>query len=197
MVSVPLASTSLSPHPQIINNQASVVTSTPVIHSERSIASPARSPSNATPVNMTGGNSNQGGSIITSEMSGGGLKITYEKQDALTTEVDMDLEVSPSSQDMTSKRSQSKGGRGKKRSSGGGTNGIINHTSVSSSSSQPGAFASISQLQIKDSPPSSPSSESQSASSVQSGRGKSKTRKSAPSSLGRSQSPKETKDIKL
>jgi hypothetical protein len=53
---------------------------------------------------MTGGNSNQGGSIITSEMSGGGLKITYEKQDAVTTEVDMELEVSPSSQDAASKR---------------------------------------------------------------------------------------------
>lgn len=44
---------------------------------------------------MTGGNSNQG--ILTSEMSGGGLKITYEKQvDSINTEVDMELELEPS-----------------------------------------------------------------------------------------------------
>ncbi|XP_008193239.1 protein AF-10 isoform X2 [Tribolium castaneum] len=217
VVSVPLTSTSLSPHPQIINNQASVVTPTPIIHSERSVNSPAdRDTSNTTPVNMTGGSSNQGSSIITSEMSGGGLKITYEKQDAVTMEVDMELEVSPSNQDLASKRSHSvekseKGGRGKKRNSG-GANGIINqlnNTSISSSTvkrssrsqnstpPQPGAFASISQSQIKDSPPSSPSSESQSAASVQNGRGKSKSRKSAPSSLARSQSPKDMKDIKF
>lgn len=44
---------------------------------------------------MTGGNSNQ--SLLTSEMSGGGLKITYEKQvDSINTEVDMELELEPS-----------------------------------------------------------------------------------------------------
>jgi hypothetical protein len=215
VVSVPLASTSLSPHSQLINNPNSIAATTPILHPERVVNSPDRSTSNTVPPAMTGGNSNQGGSIITSEMSGGGLKITYEKQDAVTTEVDMELEVSPSSQDAASKRSHSvdkseKGGRGKKRSSG--ANGIINqlnNTSISSSSAkrssrsqnstppQQGAFSSITQSQLKDSPPSSPSSESQSAVPMSSGRGKSKTRKSAPSALARPHSPKDTKDIKL
>ncbi|KAJ3656075.1 hypothetical protein Zmor_015177 [Zophobas morio] len=220
VVSVPLTSTNLSPHPPILNNQTNVVTSAPpLILPERGVSSPERT-SNTASVVMTGGNSNQGSSIISSEMSGGGLKISYEKQDAVTTEVDMELEVSPSNQDVGNKRSHStekseKSGRGKKRSSG-GANGIINqlnNTSISSSSSsttkrssrsqssatppQQGAFSSISQSQIKDSPPSSPSSESQSAAPSQSGRGRSKTRKSAPSALARPQSPKDTKDVKL
>lgn len=101
-----------------------------------------------------------------------------------------------------------KGTRSKKRNSG--ANGLINqlnNTSISSTLKrssrsqssitppQQGAFSSISQTQIKDSPPSSPSSGSQSAAPSVSRRNR--TRKSAPSALARPPSPKETKDIKL
>lgn len=108
VVSVPLTSTSLSPHPQIINNQTSVLTPTPNLISDKSVNSPERNTPNAISVVMTGGNSNQGCSIISSEVgssgsggigSSGGLKIAYEKQDAVTTEVDMELEVSPMNTD--------------------------------------------------------------------------------------------------
>lgn len=40
---------------------------------------------------MTGGSSAQGG-VITSELSGGGLKITYEKQQAVANNVQVELE---------------------------------------------------------------------------------------------------------
>lgn len=46
-------------------------------------------------ISLLGGNSNQG--LLTSEMSGGGLKIGYEKQvDSINTEEDMELELEPS-----------------------------------------------------------------------------------------------------
>lgn len=108
VVSVPLTSTSLSPHPQIINNQTSVLTPTPNLLPDKTVNSPERITPNAISVVMTGGNSNQGCSIINSEVgssgsggigSSGGLKIAYEKQDAVTTEVDMELEVSPTNAD--------------------------------------------------------------------------------------------------
>lgn len=172
-------------------------------------------------------------------MSGGGLKITYEKQDSVinTTEVDMELEITRNDDNvMPSKRARSqsnekndKPGRGKKRTSAANgltitnqlsntatNNNIVNnkrsiraqHTpppppltpQQSTSSSQqsiPGAFAAITQSQLKDSPPSSPSSESQSA--PPQNRGRTKGRKSAPANMvqSSSSSSKDSKDIKL
>lgn len=56
---------------------------------------------------MPSSNSNQG--LLNSEMSGGGLKITYEKQpDSINTEVDMELELDnpPAIQEVPAKRTR-------------------------------------------------------------------------------------------
>ncbi|KAJ8940076.1 hypothetical protein NQ314_010910 [Rhamnusium bicolor] len=176
---------------------------------------------------MTGGNSNQG--LLTSEMSGGGLKITYEKQvDSINTEVDMELELEPSppapvevptkrgrlrnyvfrSQSQSNEKTE-RSSRGKKRNSGATSvpTQLTNSNTLPKRSSRsqhvtpppepPGAFAAISQSQIKDSPPSSPSSESQSVPPSTS-RGRTKGRKSAPAAVSTaSNSSKDSKDIKL
>ncbi|KAF7285019.1 hypothetical protein GWI33_012333 [Rhynchophorus ferrugineus] len=221
VVSVPLASTTLSPHHPIVSNQTSVLATTPFpVSTEKNSAGSGSASERVTPVASVAtdnmiitSNSNQG--ILTSEMSGGGLKITYEKQpDSINTEVDMEIEMEtpPSNtQEMPAKRARSQSHektdrttRGKKRNST-GSNGIsqIQTTSFMTDTSskrssrsqaptpsgtppqqQPGAFAVISQEKIKDSPPSSPSSESQGASSSGHSRTRAKGRKSAPAAVG-------------
>ncbi|XP_030747979.1 protein AF-10 isoform X3 [Sitophilus oryzae] len=235
VVSVPLASTTLSPHNPLISNQTSVLVQTPfVVTSEKPASASGSGSERGTPVTpvatdtmiITAGSTNQG--VLTSEMSGGGLKITYEKQpDSINTEVDMELEVEtpPSTQDAPSKRGRSQSHeksdrttRGKKRNST-GSNGMAQmqtssftsdvpkrttrmHSSTSASTSpqqQLGAFAVISQEKIKDSPPSSPSSESQGASSSGQSRSRTKGRKSAPAAvnLGQAPSKAENKEFKI
>ncbi|XP_018575160.1 protein AF-10 [Anoplophora glabripennis] len=219
VVSVPLVNTSLSPHPSIINPPIPSVLPAGPITPERSnsVGSAERSTSVISTDIMTGGNSNQG--ILTSEMSGGGLKITYEKQvDSINTEVDMELELEPSppaaidvpvkrgrSQSQSNEKSE-RSNRGKRRNGSnsmgatmgsGSSNTLPKRTSRSRHvtpppPNPPGAFAAISQSQIKDSPPSSPSSESQSIPPSTS-RGRTKGRKSAPAAVN----AKDSKDIKL
>lgn len=58
---------------------------------------------------MTGGNnsSSQNSGMITTEMSGGGLKVTYEKQPAATSNIQVELEkVAPVAPDQPAKRSR-------------------------------------------------------------------------------------------
>lgn len=52
---------------------------------------------------MTGGSSNQSGGVITSELGGGGLKITYEKQPGSNSNTELDR-VAPTEQDVPTKR---------------------------------------------------------------------------------------------
>lgn len=55
-------------------------------------------------VGMTGGSTNQSG-VITTEMSGGGLKITYEKQQPTGSYLQSELErVTPTPTEQPSKR---------------------------------------------------------------------------------------------
>lgn len=55
---------------------------------------------------MTGGSTNQTG-VITTEMSGGGLKITYEKQQPAATNTPTELErVTPTPPEQPAKRSR-------------------------------------------------------------------------------------------
>lgn len=105
VVSVPLLNTNLSPRAHIPNSQATVSTivnpSAPFAHlsqerNHSNSGSERSTPNNSmfflfvglfengnwtffNVVGMTGGSANQSG-VITTEMSGGGLKITYEKQ---------------------------------------------------------------------------------------------------------------------
>ncbi|XP_045470108.1 protein AF-10 isoform X3 [Harmonia axyridis] len=113
--------------------------------------------------------------------------------------------------------------RGKKRSSGGGLGSNSNSYQINNNSNsnlsmrrssrsqmnisptpslsstlsqQPGAFASISQNQLKNSPPSSPSSESQSALPTRTSKNKTKGRKTEPAVITPSSS-RDNKDVKL
>ncbi|KAJ8951910.1 hypothetical protein NQ318_019889 [Aromia moschata] len=203
VVSVPLVNTSLSPHHAIINNTNVLVAAPVVPERSSSVGSTERS----TPNIMTGANSNQG--ILTSEMSGGGLKITYEKQvDSINTEVDMELELEPSHAASVQPRQEEEQQQRQQQQRGNGVGAQLHNTLPKRSSrsqhvtpppaeAPPGAFAAISQSQIKDSPPSSPSSESQSAPPSTS-RGRARGRKSAPAAVGTtSGSSKDSKDVKL
>ncbi|CAH1127833.1 unnamed protein product [Ceutorhynchus assimilis] len=249
VVSVPLAGTSLSPHHSLVGNSSNSLTVMPFTVASggdsKTVATPTSSGSErATPIGntdnfmMPSSNSNQG--LLSSEMSGGGLKITYEKQpDLMNTEVDMELELdNPSTnstiQEMPAKRTRSqsteksdRSTRNRKRSSlGSNSNGHpmqalmstslpamlpkrpsrAHHSSpppaspVQVQSQPPGAFAAISQERIKDSPPSSPSSESQGASSSNGlVRGHSKGRKSAPAAVHviQGMSKEDKKEVKI
>lgn len=56
---------------------------------------------------MTGGSNNQTTGVITSEMSGGGLKVTYEKQPAAGPTLRAELERrTPTEQSVPVKRSR-------------------------------------------------------------------------------------------
>lgn len=56
---------------------------------------------------MTGGSTNQSTGVITSEMSGGGLKITYEKQPPSSINLQVNLErIAPTSTHQPAKRSR-------------------------------------------------------------------------------------------
>ncbi|XP_060517755.1 protein AF-10 [Cylas formicarius] len=229
LVSVPLANTSIGPHNPIINNQTSVLAVTPFQpHSqEKEKSLLGNIPKSPMPIiendsiMLTGEKNEQG--ILTSEMSGGGLKITYEKQtDSINMEVDMELELDPAPAEAETpakrgSRSQSheksdRTTRNKKRNSANGVpppqsnnGGALKRSSRSQHSTPPpsqqppGAFAAISQSQIKDSPPSSPSSESLGSQST-SHRGRTKGRKSAPAAVNTNSNSvplKENKDVKL
>uniref|UniRef100_A0AAR5P8A4 PHD-type domain-containing protein n=1 Tax=Dendroctonus ponderosae TaxID=77166 RepID=A0AAR5P8A4_DENPD len=240
VVSVPLANTSLSPHHPLVANPANPLTVMPfaVAATEKNSVNTPEKNSSVTPilsdnVIMPSNNSSQG--LLSSEMSGGGLKITFEKQpDSINTEVDMELELdTPSTiQEVPSaKRTRSQSHektdrttRGKKRNStGNSTNNPQNlatsslpatmpKRSIRSQQSasppvilsqqqqhQPGAFAAISQEKIKDSPPSSPSSESQGPSSNTQNIGRMKGRKSAPAAVNVIQtlSKEDKKEVKM
>ncbi|CAG9863164.1 unnamed protein product [Phyllotreta striolata] len=209
VVSVPLVNTSLSPHKGVISSQSTV--SLIPVAPERT-ASQSATPVISENLNMIGGNSNQ--DMLTPEMNTGGLKIVYEKQvDSINTEVDMEIEhdIVPSSNvEVPAKRGRSqsqsnekadRANRNKKRNSTGSSNSnplpapVINNVAskklsrmhVTPPPESPGAFSSITQAQIKDSPPSSPSSESQSLPSTTGSR-RLRTRKS---------DPKESKDVKI
>ncbi|KAJ8970292.1 hypothetical protein NQ317_019689 [Molorchus minor] len=219
VVSVPLVNTSLSPHHALVNSQSNALTAASPLVPERniSVGSTERSTPLINSEIMTGGNSNQG--LLTSEMSGGGLKITYEKQvDSINTEVDMELELEPPiavqvpvkrgrSQSQSNEKTE-RSGRGKKKNSNPNSQSAqMNNTLPKRSSrsqhvtpppQQPGAFSSISQSQLKDSPPSSPSSESMSSAPPSSSRGRTKGRKSAPAAVNTlSNCSKDSKDVKL
>ncbi|KAB0798280.1 hypothetical protein PPYR_09273 [Photinus pyralis] len=173
VVSVPLLNTNLSPHPNIINNPTSVVTTPityPSLPQEQSIAESIHKHINDSPI-MTG-DSNQSASVITSEMSGDGLKITYEQQQGA---VPIDLESNSNLEEpLPTKRTRSmsgekaeRGGRRKKPGTNVASTPSMNATKRSSRSqnttSPPNSSSIIPPNQIKESPPSSPNSESQGA----------------------------------
>lgn len=173
VVSVPLLNTNLSPHPNIINNQTSVVTAPityPSLPQEQSIAESIHKHINDSPV-MTG-DSNQSASVITSEMSGDGLKIMYEQQQGAAP---IDLESNSNLEEpLPTKRTRSmsgekteRGGRRKKPGANVASTTVLNATKRSSRSqnatSPPNSSSIIPPNQIKESPPSSPNSESQGA----------------------------------
>ncbi|KAL3283109.1 hypothetical protein HHI36_006267 [Cryptolaemus montrouzieri] len=240
VVSVPLSSTSLSPHSALSNNNQNSSVLIPNIgavpqqdKSNNIISSLVREDlsNNLDSLNLE--EDNPQSTMHSSEMSGGGLKIAYEKQEAMSinnTEEDMELEEIQTEVPAKRTRSQSNDkterpattSRGKKRNSaanlGGNSNSlpisnsnsnismtsrrasrsqqnISPPTSQSSTQNQPGAFSSISQNQLKNSPPSSPSSESQGAPTT-TGRNKAKGRKSAPAIITPSSSV-DSKDVKL
>ncbi|CAH1968017.1 unnamed protein product [Acanthoscelides obtectus] len=240
VVSVPLSSAHLSPHhtahgtPVLVVNGQTVGSTLLGGSGQQSVekAAPTGSGERNTPIIsdlMTGNNSNQG--LLTSEMSGGGLKITYEKQvDSINTEVDMELELDTTpaiTTDVPARRGRSQSqsndkqqtpptnsgtipvGRGKKRSTSTtapaipptANNGAIPKRSSRSrpsgsptvqetppgafvvppltqdvSPAAPGAFAAVTQM--KESPPSSPSSESLQSAPPTIGRGRPRGRKS-------------------
>nr|CAI5866191.1 unnamed protein product [Callosobruchus analis] len=103
VVSVPLSSAHLSPHQAalgappvlVVNGQTSGSPLLGGTGQQSQLLEKSTTAERTTPVItdlMTGNNSNQG--LLTSEMSGGGLKITYEKQvDSINTEEDMELEL--------------------------------------------------------------------------------------------------------
>ncbi|XP_019874241.1 protein AF-10-like isoform X1 [Aethina tumida] len=154
VVSVPLASTSLSPHHPLISNQTSVLTAVQTVQQQQlqqQLQLHERKSSPSTGSSMTGGNSNPptANMLATAEMTNtGNIKITFEKQpqqqqqDVVNnTEVDMELEVPPTPPEEPTKRgrhaihrtqSSEKGERGrggKKRngSNNGSTNGPSQH----------------------------------------------------------------------
>ncbi|KAK4878915.1 hypothetical protein RN001_007061 [Aquatica leii] len=187
VVSVPLLNTNLSPHPNLINNQTSVVTSYSQLSQERN--SDVKKILNESPV-ITGDN-NQSSGVITSEMSGGGLKITYEKQPGAATGVlSHEIDTSNIIDDaVPAKRTRSmsgekteRGGRAKKRGVTAPNPTFTKRSSRSqNTTSPPNSNPIIPVNQIKESPPSSPNSESHGASTRNSSR--SKGRKSAPAAV--------------
>lgn len=220
VVSVPLSNTSLSPHHNL-GNQTTVLISNVGLHSEKSNSlsgatteQDLRSNLDSLKIEDEGTSS----SMLTSNMDSAGLRIAYEKQESMAnnTEVDMELEEIPAEVPVKRTRSQSNdkteppkvSSRGKKRNgnsnaatnANGNTSGRRSSgrgTQQTPSPQQPGAFASISQSQIKNSPPSSPSSESQGPVPNAKGRPKG-SRKSAPAATGTSNSnSKDTKDTKM
>ncbi|XP_050309495.1 protein AF-10 isoform X2 [Anthonomus grandis grandis] len=243
VVSVPLLNASLSPNHPLVANQGNPLTVMPFAVAPVEKTGGTASGSNserATPVTpmstdiiMPSSNSNQG--LLSSEMSGGGLKITYEKQsDSIHTEVDMEIEMDTpnstatiqeipakrNSRSQSTEKTDARLTRGKKRN--GATPMQTSHSLPAtlpkrssrsqqppsppdanvSMQSQPGAFAAISQNKIKDSPPSSPGSESQSTTSFSqssNNRGRAKARKSAPAAVNVIQgySKEEKKENKL
>ncbi|XP_056647033.1 protein AF-10 isoform X1 [Diorhabda sublineata] len=222
VVSVPLANTTLSPHKSILNNQTTTVVPPVVEERSSSIGSTERS-TPVIINNMIGSSSNQ--DILTSDMNSGGLKITYEKQvDSINTEVDMELDLEPTPStnvEVPAKRGRSqsqsnektdRASRSRKRNSTGGSNSTpaalltsnttlpkrssrSTHVTPPPSTDSPGAFSSIVPPQIKDSPPSSPSSESQSVPPISR---RTRARKSDSSIIGTgSGSSKDSKDVKI
>ncbi|KAK9888613.1 hypothetical protein WA026_000843 [Henosepilachna vigintioctopunctata] len=200
VVSVPLSSTSLSPHPQLGNNSYTPSVLIPNIvgiqqeknNSGSEILAGEDLSSNLVSLNLEGDNAQS--AMLSSDLGSGGLKIAYEKQEHMsinTTEEDMELEeiqteapakrTRSQSHDKTEKAAASS--RGKKRNSGGlGGNSNSVHMGHNSNS-------------IEEFPPSSPSSESQGAPPA-SNRNKMKGRKSLPSNITPSSS-RDSKDIKL
>lgn len=130
-MSVPLLNTNLSPRAHIPNSQTSVSTivnpAAPFAHlsherNHSNSGSERSTPNNSSEffwdgsvgwiemcvivIGMTGGSTNQSG-VITTEMSGGGLKITYEKQQPANNLMQMEYErVTPTPTEQPSKRSR-------------------------------------------------------------------------------------------
>ncbi|XP_044752484.1 protein AF-10 isoform X2 [Coccinella septempunctata] len=239
-VSLPLSSKTLSPVSEASGSAQSISTLPNITAPQQDKSNDATKPqaaggdlsSNLDSLNLEEENAQS--SMLTSETSTGGLKITYEKQEAMstnTTEEDMELEETQAEVPAKRTRSQSNDkteksvtNRGKKRSSGGGLGGNSNSSHINNNSNsnismgnrrssrsqmnvspipsqsstqshQLGAFSSITQNQLKNSPPSSPSSESQGAPPSTS-KNKSKGRKSAPAVFTPSSS-RDNKDVKL
>ncbi|KAK5645665.1 hypothetical protein RI129_004129 [Pyrocoelia pectoralis] len=193
VVSVPLLNTNLSPHPSIINNQAGVVTAPahyPPLAQERTTTDHIHKHLNESPT-MTG-DSNQSSTVITSEMSGGGLKITYEKQGMGSADIESNSHLEEA---LPTKRTRSmsgekteKGGRMKKR----GMNASKRSSRSQNVTSPPNASSIIPVNQIKESPPSSPNSESHGATTRAN---RNKTRKNVPN-VGHSTPTLNAKDTK-
>ncbi|XP_025833599.1 protein AF-10 isoform X2 [Agrilus planipennis] len=110
VVSLPLANANLSPNSHILNNQTPFVNLSQD-HSNSSSSIPGRStPSNSTASGstITGGITNQNNGMVTSEMNGDGLKISYEKQ-ASSSSLQMELErITPIEQEGPTKRPRSR-----------------------------------------------------------------------------------------
>ncbi|KRT80537.1 hypothetical protein AMK59_6741, partial [Oryctes borbonicus] len=212
VVSVPLHSTSLSPHSSIISNPVSVLTTQQPtfasITQERSSSAELNSP-NAVNGSLITGNINQT-TMIGSEVSGSALKINYEKQTSAPSSLQVEHERVTPTPELPAKRSRSqstekieKNTRTKKR--GAHLNSHFNHINVASKrssrsqqsleSGQSTSSNNLQQNQIKESPPSSPSSESLGAAPSNS---RKKGRKSAPASVSNTSTSKDGKDnIKL
>ncbi|KAF5306636.1 hypothetical protein FQA39_LY08825 [Lamprigera yunnana] len=192
VVSVPLLNTNLSPHPNIINNQTSVVTSYSQLSQERNTEIQNTVNENFVTIEDI----NQTTGLITSEMNGGGLKITFEKQAVSESPVQSEIDPSAVIDDSApAKRTRSmstekveKGGRSRKR---GAANSSFATNKRSSRSQQnispPDSNTIIPPDEIKESPPSSPDSETQGTSTRNS---RSKGRKSVPANV----QPSDTKD---
>nr|XP_022911591.1 uncharacterized protein LOC111422617 [Onthophagus taurus] len=156
---------------------------------------------------MPGANNNQSG-VITSEMSGGGLKITYEKQIPSNSTLQVDLERITPIPEVPAKRLRSESTekekpRRKRGSHTLGTSLATNSTMTTKRASRSqsnldltaqhaaSSFSGLSQSTIKESPPSSPSSESLGSAPSN---GRKKGRKSAPASVCSTANPKDSKD---
>lgn len=218
VVSVPLANTSLSP----ISNQNNLNTSSVGLYQhlpERIERSPVNNNNTAQSGALQGISSTSLDSTMVS--SDGGLKITYEKQPTVNSSSLSRLaaETPPVVEETPAKRSRSqsadkseKMGRNKKR----GSNGVpvvtgpasgagkrtsrSQHVTPPPTSQQLGAFSSVSQHPVKESPPSSPSDENSSA-GTSSGR-RTKGRKSAPATITSAAIPStsnsnDKKDVKV
>ncbi|XP_066245880.1 protein AF-10-like [Euwallacea similis] len=235
VVSVPLASTSITPSQHLGVNAANSLVGTPfVVAATEKKSGVSTVAGRSTPAALPPDYSTMPSSSSNQSLAGpdrdGGLKITYENQlDSINTEVDMELEVDtpPSIQQVPVKRTRSqsnekaeRSSRAKKRNSiGNGLPQVQSSVSLPATMpkrsnrsqhspppplvttiqlQQPGAFAAVSQDKMKDSPPSSPSSEGQGASN-DTGRSRTKNRKSAPAGINVIQglSKDEKKEIKI
>ncbi|GJQ70622.1 hypothetical protein Trydic_g23013 [Trypoxylus dichotomus] len=212
VVSVPLHSTSLSPHSSIISNPVSVLTAQQPTYAsvtqERSSSAELNSP-NAINGSLITAHNNQI-TMIGSETSNSALKINYEKQTSAPSSLQVEHERVTPTPELPAKRSRSqstekieKNTRNKKR--GANLNSHFNHINVTSKrssrsqqsleSGQSTSSSNLPQNQIKESPPSSPSSESLGAAPSNS---RKKGRKSAPASVSNTSNSKDGKDnIKL